>query len=147
MYSLSWEYMIMIRKIVVFGIISLLFIGYISMAQEIELNNNILNRGKFRAQLGLGRDERPAYHLDGNFNTRGRFRLVRGTLTNSEMESRFQGTFIGNRFIMKIPLRGRTLTLFGHIRVNDDYSIFSGSWIGRGIDTNGWISGEFITRG
>lgn len=135
------------RKIVVFGTISLLFIGYISVAQEIELNNNLLNQGKFKAQLGLGRDERPIYHLDGNFNTRGRFRVVRGILTNSDMEFRFQGTFIGNRFFMKIPVRGRTLTIFGHIRVNNDYSIFSGSWKGRGIETNGWISGEFITRG
>ena len=136
------------RKIVVFGIIfTLIIIGYITAAQQIEINDNVLNPGGFEAQLGLRRNDRPTSHLEGSFNMRGRIRVVSGTISTSDLEGRFQATFIGNTFFMKIPVRGGTQTMFGRIRVSDDYSTFSGSWISRGIDSQGWISGEFITRG
>jgi len=137
----------MARKIVVFGILfTLIIIGYITAAEQIEINDNVLNRGGFEAQLGLRRDDRPASYLDGSYNMRGRIRVVRGTFSTSDIEGRFLGTFFGNTFFMKIPVRSGTQTIFGRIRVSDDYSTFSGSWSSRGIDIQGWISGEFITR-
>ena len=77
---------------------------------------------------------------------RGRIRVVRGTFSTSDIEGRFLGTFFGNTFFMKIPVRSSTQTIFGRIRVSDDYSTFSGSWSSRGIGIQGWISGDFITR-
>ena len=135
------------RKIVVFGIIFiLLFIGYITAAQQTELDKKVLNQGKFEAKLGLKRNLRPSFYLEGSFNIRGRIRVVRGTITSSDMEGRFLGTFFGNVFFMKIPVRDGTQTIFGRIRVNDNYSTFSGIWNCRGINSGGWISGDFITR-
>ena len=135
------------RKIVIIGIIfSLISIGYITAAQQIKINDNVLNRGGFEAQLGLRRNDRPTSFLDGSYNMRGRIRVVRGTFSSSDIEGSFLGTFYGNTFFMKIPVRGSTQTIFGRIRVIDDYSTFSGSWSSRGIDIQGWISGNFITR-
>jgi hypothetical protein len=137
----------MIRKIVAIGIISfLLLLGVFSSAQTIEQKSIILNQGIFEAQLGFRRDDRPTSHLEGNYNMRGRIIVVRGIFTSSDFEGRFQGTFIGNTFFMKIPVRGGTQTIVGRIRISDDYSDFSGSWMLRGFDSQGWISGEFITR-
>ena len=137
----------MIRKIISFGIILLLVIlSVFSSAQSIEQKSNILNQGKFEAQIGLSRDSRLISHLDGNFIIRGRIRVVRGIFTSSDIEGRFQGTFIGDTFLMKIPVRGGFHTIFGRIHTNEDYSMFSGSWILRSLNGQGWITGEFISR-
>jgi len=135
------------RRIVVFGIIFILiFTGYISATQQTEIDDKVLNQGKFEGKLGLRRNLRPSSYLEGSYDIRGRIRVVRGTITSSDIEGRFLGTFIGNVFFMRIPVRGGTQTIFGRIRVNDNYSTFSGTWNCRGIDSGGWISGDFITR-
>ena len=127
-------------------ILLLLVIGFLSTAQPI-LNERLdLNIGKFEAQIGLGRNDRPASNLEGNYYTRGRSRLVGGVFTSNEINGRFQGAFISNTFFMKIPIQGGTQTIFGKIRVNEDYSSFTGAWNTRGFDIKGWISGEFIDR-
>jgi len=112
-----------------------------SSAQKIELKSN---QGKFEAQLGFKNKDRPTILLDGDFNMRGRVRVVKGTCISSDDKGRFQGLFIGNTFYIKTS--ERTKTLVGQIRVNDDYSTFSGIWKSRGFDGLGWIKGEFITR-
>jgi hypothetical protein len=135
------------RKIITISIVlSLLIIGYLSSAHPILIERIDLNRGKFEAEIGLGRNERPASNLEGNYYTSGRTRLVGGVFTSSEINGRFQGAFNRNTFFMKIPDQRGTLTIFGKIRVNDDYSSFIGAWHTRGFDIKGWISGEFIDR-
>lgn len=137
----------MIQKIVVFSIIfSFLITGFIVSAQQANINKEILTQGGFEAQLGLRRNDRPTYNLNGDYNIRGRIRIVSGLCTSSDIEGRFQGIFFGNLFFIKIPVRGGTQTIFGRIKIDDDHSTFIGSWNSRGIDNQGWISGEFITR-
>lgn len=125
---------------------SFLFLSILSSAQISELNNISINKGNFEAKLGYRINDRPSFFLEGDFNNRGRIRIVRGIFTSSDIRGRFQGFFTGNSFFMTLPIRDRIQTIFGRIRVNDDYSTFVGSWTLRGIDVQGWISGEFKTR-
>ena len=99
-----------------------------------------INRGEFSAEIGVGEEEEPVVFLDGNYRLRWRFTIVSGLATNFEQEVRFQGLFIGNQFILKIPLRGRIVNILGRFTINGNNE-FSGSWIARGIGISGWIKG------
>lgn len=135
------------KKIITLTIVlSLLILGFLSTAQPIHYGRLDLNQGKFEAQIGFGRNDRSHSNLDGYYNIRGGLRIVRGIYTSNEIEGRFQGTFIRNLFFMEITTPDGTQTIYGRIRIADDYSTFTGFWNTRGIDNKGWISGEFITR-
>jgi hypothetical protein len=108
-------------------------------------NQNILNinRGEFTAEIGVGDEGETRIYLDGNYRARGRFTVVFGTATNGEQEVRFQGIFKANYFLLQIPLRGRIVNIIGRYTVEENRE-FSGRWIIRGTEINGWIKGTII---
>jgi hypothetical protein len=107
--------------------------------QENQKIKNI-NRGEFTAEIGVEGEEEPTVVLDGNYRFRWRFTIVFGLATNGEREVRFQGIFIGSKFMLQVPLRGRIINILGRFTI-DENKEFSGNWIARGTGINGWIEG------
>ena len=130
--------------ILVVGIFVLSGLGTVAMSNN-DLKTEVKSRadGEFTAELGRRGSSDPWVYLDGNYNTRGRFKIIYGTATAGENQGRFRGVFIGNRFIIRIPTPRISLTIHG--RGTFDEQTFEGNWILRSPQRiGGWIEGEFI---
>lgn len=131
------------KHILTFGILGILIIsGLISTSASI-LNikkADIEDQGIFEAELGRRGSDEPIVTLEGKYQFRERFVVFGGTATSGDREGRFRGGLRGNNFVIKIPIIGRTLTIFGRINLDDD-NMFQGVWLGRGIPARGWITG------
>ncbi len=100
----------------------------------------ISSDGTFTAEMGIRGSEDPNVLLDGNYKTRGRFKVIWGTATGEEREGRFFGIFKENRFIIKVPTPRVSIKIFGRCTIENQE--FSGNWICRLPETKGWINGE-----
>jgi hypothetical protein len=92
--------------------------------------------GAFNAELVIRGNER-VIELDGNYHSRGRIILIRGS-----DDYRFSGLFRGNMFMIRTQINGRAQTIIGRYRLADDNS-FTGSWSCRGLQNRGSITGVF----
>ena len=131
------------KQILTFGILGILLIsGLISVTALIPNKKtvDIEDQGTFEAELGRRGLDEPVATLEGKYQVRDRFVIFGGTATSEDREVRFRGGFRGNHFVIKIPIIGRTLTIFGRFNLMDD-NTFQGLWIGRGIPARGWITG------
>ena len=131
------------KQILTFGILVVLLISGLLSASATITNiktADIEDRGIFEAELGRRGSDDPFLTLEGEYQVRNRFVVFGGTATTEEREGRFRGGFHGNHFVIKIPIIGRTLTIFGRFNLNDD-NTFQGLWKGRGIPAKGWITG------
>jgi len=131
------------KQIFTFGILGILLIsGLISVTASIPNKKtvDIEDQGIFEAELGRRGSDEPVATLEGNYQVRDRFVTFGGTATSEDREGRFRGGFRGNHFVIKIPVIGRTLTIFGRFNLMDD-NTFQGLWIERGIPARGWITG------
>ena len=97
--------------------------------------------GTFFAEMGRRGTTEPEITLDGNYKTRGRFKVVNGIATAGDKEGRFRGLFMQNRFIIKVPTPRITITIIGRCTFEDQ--TFEGNWISRYPYSRGWIEGEF----
>jgi hypothetical protein len=97
--------------------------------------------GTFFAEMGVRGSEEPNVLLDGNYKSRGRFKIIWGTATGEEREGRFFGLFKENGFIIKVPTSRITIKIFGRCTIENQE--FSGNWITRLRNIRGWIDGEF----
>jgi hypothetical protein len=107
-------------------------------------NQPTLTEGIFTAKLGKRGNERPIVVLNGSYHTRNRYFIVKGTAEIGENSGRFRGMFRGNRFVIRIPIRGMMNTIIGQCRFDNRHQEFTGIWMGRGIPFRGWITGTFI---
>jgi len=142
-----WRYRSMNQKTITVGILFIILsCGYGGIAQQAYNTDNFFDKGRFTAELGLGRDENPDIALQGSFKIRGRIRVISGSYeaTNSERFGRFGGQIYGNHFIVVLFHGADKQVLYGRIRVNEDQNDFYGFWRGRGTERSGWISGRFI---
>jgi hypothetical protein len=129
--------------IIVIGIF--IFSGLSAVA----ISNNVLEteqksreEGEFTAEFGRRGSSEPLVYLDGNYKTRGRFKVIYGTATTDENRGRFRGIFMGNRFIVKVSTPRISISIYG--RVTFDEQTFEGSWLLRSPrQIGGWIEGEF----
>jgi len=131
------------KRILTYGILGILLIsGLISVTASIPNKRtvNIEDQGIFEADLGRRGSDEPFVTLEGEYQVRDRFVVFGGTATLGDREGRFRGGFRGNNFFIKIPIIGRTLTIFGRFNLMDD-NTFQGLWIERGIPARGWITG------
>jgi hypothetical protein len=92
--------------------------------------------GTFNAELVIRGNER-VIELAGNYHSRGRIILIRGS-----DDYRFSGLFRGNMFMIRTQINGRAQTIIGRYRIADDNS-FTGSWSCRGLQNRGSITGVF----
>ena len=97
--------------------------------------------GLFTADMGRRGSSDPLVYLEGEYNTRGRYKIIRGTATNGENQGRFRGFFYKNHFIIRVPTPRVIITIFG--RCTFDEQSFEGNWRSRYSNYRGWISGEF----
>jgi hypothetical protein len=97
--------------------------------------------GTFTAEMGRRGSSDPEVYLDGEYKTRGRYKIISGTATAGEKQGRFRGIFYSNHFIIRVPTPRITITLFG--RCTFDEQTFEGNWISRYPYSRGWINGEF----
>jgi len=130
--------------ILVVGIFVLSGLGAVAMSNnDLETERKSREDGEFTAELGRRGSSEPWVNLDGNYNTRGRFKIIYGTATAGENQGRFRGVFIKNRFIVKVSISRISLTIYG--RGTFDEQTFEGNWILRSPRRiGGWIEGEFI---
>ena len=105
---------------------------------------DISSQGLFEAELGRKGSDEPIVFLEGNYESRGRFVIFYGVAKSGDKEGRFRGGFRGNRFILLIPVRDRSLILIGRCSFDEELGSFSGVWIGRGNPLRGWIEGNLI---
>ena len=113
------------------------------LAVQIPRERSVLDRGsegEFTAEMGV-RDDESKVLLDGNYRTRGRFKIIWGTATGENKQGRFYGLFNDNRFILKVPTERITIKIIGRVTIEDQE--FSGNWITRIRNIRGWIEGEF----
>jgi hypothetical protein len=99
--------------------------------------------GEFIAEMGIRGSEEANVILDGNYKTRGRFKLIWGTATGEEREGRFFGLFKENGFFIKVPTERIPIKIFGRLQMENQE--FSGNWITRLRRISGWIEGEFTS--
>ena len=97
-----------------------------------------VGRDTFQASFGLRRNGRPMLDLQGAYHNRGGIIIVQGREDNS-----FSGIFRGNVFMIRTQLRGRTQTIFGQCRFDENHNSFSGTWNSRILQSRGWITGTF----
>ena len=131
------------KQILTFGILGVLLISGLLSASATITNiktADIEDQGIFEAEIGRRGSDDPFVTLEGEYQVRGRYVVFGGTATSQEREGRFRGEFRGNHFVIKIPIMGRTLTIFGRFNLNDD-NTFHGVWMGRGTPARGWITG------
>ncbi len=65
------------RKIIGIAIVSLILLGgYVSIAQQIHLIDRAQDKGKFTAEIGIGKDKVPDILLEGTYKMRSRIWLV-----------------------------------------------------------------------
>ena len=131
------------KQIFTFGVLGILLMsGLISVTASITNKKtvDIEDQGIFEAELGRRGSDEPVAILEGKYQVRDRFVIFGGTATSEDREGRFRGGFRGNNFVIKIPIIGRTLTIFGRFSLMDD-NTFQGLWIERGIPVRGWITG------
>jgi hypothetical protein len=113
---------------------------------KIPRERTVLDRGsegEFTAEMGVRGSEDPNVLLDGDFKTRGRFKIIWGKATTEEKEGRFYGLFNGNRFIIKVPTERITIKIIGRCTIENQE--FTGNWMTRIRNIKGWIEGEFTS--
>lgn len=97
--------------------------------------------GAFTAEMGIRGSEDPVVLLDGNYKSRGRFKIIWGLATGEERQGRFFGIFKENRFLIKVPTPRLSIKILGRCTIENQE--FSGNWIARIPYSRGWINGEF----
>lgn len=127
------------KKILSIGIIIMLLTTTVSFISIVAGEEN--EQGEFDAKLGKRGNDRPFIVLDGSYQTRSRYFVVRGTAETEDFSGRFHGVFKDNRFVLRSSIRG--ITIVGKCRFDTEYQDFTGIWIGRGILLKGWITGTF----
>lgn len=127
------------KQISTFGILGILIISGLISASAVEPNIKIADiedQGIFEADLGRQGSNEPFITLRGDYRIRDRFVVFGGTATSGNKEERFREVFGGTHFVIKIPIIGRTITIFGRLNIMND-NTFQGVWIGRGTHVRG----------
>jgi hypothetical protein len=145
LYRIAYHYLrgnsIMRKKVIAIGfLIILLMTGFVSVSTVATVERT---KGDFEAKLGRRGSERPFGTLDGTYHTRNRYYIVSGTARIGDQTGRFRGIFLGNHFIIRLPIGERTIILFGRCNFDENHEMFRGLWVGRGNPLQGWITGTF----
>lgn len=137
------------KKIIIIGIMAVLFISSIMMnVQAFSNTNKIFHRGSFQAEIGV-RSRDTDFSLEGNYRDFPRGHLLFGTIgpVDSERTLRFQGFCTRNVFIIQTGVRNNIVNIVGRFNdYNEDLNEYSGNWRGFIIGlgrTNGWITASF----
>lgn len=130
--------------VMVLGILLLTGFTQLSAMNNLRKTNDIGEQGIFEAELGRRANDEPVISINGNYQVKDRFTVIYGTATSGEKEGPFRGAFKGNHFVIRIPIRGRAITMIGRFNFNEDGNTFQGMWISRPVHIKGWITGTFI---
>ena len=101
----------------------------------------VASDGTFTAEMGIRGSENPEVFLDGNYKSRGHFKVIWGLANGNERQGRFFGIFKENKFIIKVPTPRFSIKILGRCAIENQE--FSGNWIARLPYPRGWINGEF----
>ena len=121
--------------IMVFGIF------FLTGFAQLSATNVNGDQGIFEAELGRRGQDELILSMEGNYQDKDRLIVIRGIVTVGEKEGPFRGAFKGNIFVIRMPVRGKAITLIGRISFNEN--MFQGMWIGRPLNVKGWITGSF----
>jgi hypothetical protein len=135
------------RKIIGISICFLFLLMALPSATSLQVKEKtkpaiIASEGNFNAELGFSGNQNPFASLDGQYRTRGRFVGFSGTASVGDKNGRFIGFFRAGVIILQLPVRGRTLTIFGVAAFDQDHTNFRGIWRARGYRAGGWITGS-----
>jgi len=112
-------------------------------------NQEILQRGSFSAEIGIGDRGEAQLELNGNFRDFRNRHIVFGTanLIGSERTFRFQGIITRGTFIIQSAVSNRIVNIIGSFtRYDEETQTFYGQW--RGLiagygSSRGWIEANF----